>query len=60
MKAWKKRLTKKEMQHLRDTQDGRPTITALRRNIEGQARDRIICFECKHIAQKLGINMEDI
>lgn len=52
---WQKRLTKKEMRHLRETQNGQPTIAALKRNIEGAAQNGDRCIECQMIARKLGI-----
>lgn len=50
---WRSRLTKKEKQHLRET--GATTKDALIHNRMGQDRDGIRCFECEHIARKLGL-----
>ena len=49
---WRSKLTKKEKQHLRET--GATTKDALIRNREGQDRLGIRCFECEHIARKMG------
>lgn len=57
---WQKKLTKKEMKHLRETCDGPPTLAALRRNREHQRQQKgesgiEPCWDCRLIAKKLGL-----
>jgi hypothetical protein len=57
---WQKKLTKTEMRHLKETIGTRPTLEAFRNNRKGQlefrgAGDIEPCWDCRRIAQKLGI-----
>lgn len=57
---WQQRLTKAELKHLRETMNGPLTLAKLRRNREAQREiekeDPFLgCFECRHIALKLGL-----
>ena len=52
---WQKKLTKKEMNHLKDTHNGPPTLAGLKRNREWQKGEGTECYECRHIALKLGV-----
>lgn len=62
---WQKKLNKKEMQHLKDTQEGCPTLAGLKRNRAYQKQERekhgisYDCMDCKRIAIKLGIEKWD-
>ena len=54
MSDWRKKLTAAERSHLRDT--GARSIAALSRNREHQQKSNPDgCFECRKIAQKLGM-----
>jgi len=58
MKAkWMKKLTKKELHHMHVTQSNRqtPTLAGFKRNRQHQIKENIECFECRHIALKLGL-----
>lgn len=50
---WTQKLTKKEWAHLKETQTGRPSKTALARNIRSAFQNGDRCFECLTIARKL-------
>lgn len=63
---WQKKLTKKEIKHLRETIIGPPTLRAFKVNLEFQRkcdaenekRDNrfpMTCMECHFIAKKLGL-----
>lgn len=55
---WQKKLTAREWRHLcEDAVDPgvRPTLQSIRNNREHQIKKGIECFECKHIAIKLGL-----
>lgn len=59
---WQKRLTAREWRHLcEDAVDPgvRPTLRSIRNNREHQVKNGIECFECKHIAIKLGLEEPD-
>lgn len=51
---FQKKLTKKELQHLKETTT-RGTLTEFRRNREHQQKEGIKCFDCRRIALKLGV-----
>lgn len=53
---WRQKLTKKELQHLRDT--GANTLEQVRENVLYQANNRFPCWECVEIGRKLGIHVE--
>ena len=53
---WQKKLTKKELQHLRDT--GANTLADVRENVLYQAKNRFPCWECVGIGRKLDISVE--
>lgn len=55
-KGWKSKLTKKELQHVKDTTSN-CLLSQFRINIEGQKGGGIVCFECRSIARKLGIEV---
>ncbi len=52
---WEKKLTLKEIKHLRENSDG--TLKSVMRNFEGQAKMRRMgsepCWECRFIEAKL-------
>ncbi|EKD40819.1 MAG: hypothetical protein ACD_74C00157G0004 [uncultured bacterium] len=61
-KTWKSKLTAKELKHLK-VDAGVKTLTDAKRNFEHHAEMRRTssvepCFECKHIARKLGLLVE--
>ncbi len=56
---WQKKLTKKELQHVKETTQS-CTLRSFRANREEQIRDNITCFECEHIARKLGIEIPTV
>ncbi len=57
---WQKKLTKKEMKHVKESIVGRPTLAAIKSNRKFQ-REMLDssgyepCWACKFIAVKLGI-----
>lgn len=59
---WKKKLTKKELKHIKETTNG-GTLAEFKRNREWQVRPDQefgkepdeMCFECRSIARKLGL-----
>ncbi len=53
---WQKKLTKKELLHLRET--GATTLEQVRENVLFQAQNRFPCWECVEIGRKLGIEVE--
>ncbi len=53
---WRKKLTKKEKQHLRET--GATTLEQVRENVLYQSTNRFPCWECVKIGRKLGISVE--
>ncbi len=53
---WQQKLTKKELQHLRET--GATTLEQVRANIRYQSTNRFPCWECVEIGRKLGISVE--
>ena len=57
-KTFRDKLNKKELQHLKDTTE-RGTLVGLKRNLEGQKRDNIRCFDCEQIARKLGLEVQN-
>lgn len=61
-KTWKSKLTAKERKHLQEVA-GVKTMADAKRNFVAQAEMRQTssiepCFECKHIARKLGLLVE--
>ena len=57
---WQKKLTKKEMKHVKDTMDGPPTLRGIMANRvfhkEQMAKgEKEPCYECRTIAIKLGL-----
>lgn len=56
---WQKRITKKQMKHLKETQEGPPTLRGLMNNLKHQ-RDQGHwgrCYECEEIATRLGLEL---
>jgi len=53
---WRKKLTEKELQHLRET--GATTLEQVRENVLYQSINRFPCWECVKIGRKLGISVE--
>ncbi len=53
---WQQKLTKKDLQHLRET-DCR-TLEDVKRNVAYQSQMRFPCWECVGIGRKLGIIVE--
>ena len=54
---WQDKLTKKELQHVR-VDAGCRTLADIKTNREGQKKldpTKEVCWECRHIAIKLGI-----
>ena len=57
---WQKKLTKKEMKHVKESMDHRPTLTGI---INNRAHQKEMkgeggiepCYECRSIAIKLGL-----
>ena len=56
-KDWRKGLTKVECLHLSETIDGRVTKGKFINNLRHQKEKDCKCFECSHIAKKLGITI---
>lgn len=54
---WQKGLTAAEWKHLAETcgEDCRPTLRALKNNLEVQRRMEFNCWICRSIARKLGL-----
>lgn len=53
---WKKKLTKKELLHVKETCN-RITLGAIKRNLSWQKESEIKCWDCRAIARKLGIEL---
>ena len=53
---WQQKLTRKELQHLRETNC--TTLEDVRRNVAYQSQNRFHCWECVEIGRKLGISVE--
>jgi len=53
---WQQKLTRKELQHLRETNC--TTLEDVRRNVAYQSQNRFPCWECVEIGRKLGISVE--
>lgn len=55
---WQSKLTKKELQHVKETTE-RGTLSEFRRNFEAQEKHRTAdyepCYDCWFIAKKLGL-----
>ena len=51
---WQDKVGKRLMKHVRESTD-RPTLQAVRKNIEVQHERGIVCWECRAISIKLGI-----
>jgi len=49
---WKKKLTKAELKHIKETTQ-RGTKAEFLRNRAAQITDRLTCYECRTIARKL-------
>lgn len=56
MAYWRKKLTKKELRHIR--QSGATSFEDVRRNVLYQAQMRFPCWQCVEIGRKLGIDVE--
>jgi hypothetical protein len=54
MKTWKQKLGKRLMKHVTDTTE-RGTLAEVKRNLEHHRLTGISCFDCKKIADKLGL-----
>jgi hypothetical protein len=54
---WQRKLTKKEIGHIKETTN-RPTLEQFKRNFEHQQGSQFPCWECRAIARKLGILAE--
>jgi hypothetical protein len=59
MKRWQKKLTKKELKHIKETTN-RGTLSEFKSNREAQIAQKLSlnmepCWECRIIASKLGI-----
>ena len=63
---WQKKITKKEMKHLKKWCTGNVTLTGISRTFAAQAKTRAEnnndpalepCWECKWIANKLGFEV---
>lgn len=55
---WQKKLNKAERQHFFFATNGRPTLTVFKENRTAQKQldaQKEVCFDCRKIAQKLGI-----
>ena len=53
---WQEKLTKKELQHLRETEAN--TLAEVRANVLYQSKNLFPCWECVEIGRKLGISVE--
>ncbi len=53
---WQQKLTRKELQHLRETDC--KTLEDVRRNVAYQSQMRFPCWECVEIGRKLRISVE--
>ncbi len=53
---WQQKLTKKELQHLRETNCR--TLEDVKRNVAYQSQMRFPCWECVEIGRKLGFSVE--
>ena len=53
---WQQKLTRKELQHLRETNC--TTLEDVKRNVAYQSQNHFPCWECVEIGRKLGINVE--
>ena len=52
---WQNKLSKDEIQHLKDTHEGKPTLRAFKATRKWHLKNNVDCIECRHIALKLGI-----
>jgi len=53
---WQQKLTRKELQHLRETRAN--TLEEVRENVLYQSQNCFPCWECVEIGRKLGISVE--
>lgn len=56
---WQRKLNAAERKHLRETCD-RVTLKAFKKNFEGQQQEGIVCWDCRSIARKLGIEIPSL
>jgi hypothetical protein len=54
---WQKKLNKQDMKHLKETITGKPSLRALKNNLEHQKAKDITCWDCLRIAKKLKIEV---
>jgi hypothetical protein len=58
MSKWVKKLSKRELKHLKEgSATGRPTLRSLRENLRLQKENGLRCFECEAIARKVGVEI---
>ena len=55
MKTWKQKIGKRLFKHVQETTQ-RGTLTEAKRNMQHHADKGIVCFECREIAKKLGLD----
>lgn len=55
MKTWKQKIGKKLLRHVAET-TSRSTLAEVKRNMQHHTDVGIVCFECRTIAEKLGLD----
>lgn len=55
---WKKKLNKKQRNHVRESIDGPVTLEKIRNNVLAQRDNIFPCWDCVDIGRRLGIKVD--